>query len=190
MATDLAAITQLLAAWRAGDPTAVNRLMPLVYGELRTIARQRRRGRGDHTLQTTALVHETYLKLSKQSHLMVHDRSHFFAVAAKAMRQITVDYARKRLSDKRGGGAAVEAIDDVDVPASETPSVIVALDAALERLAQLDELLSRIVELRYFGGLSVEETAEVLKCSPRTVKRGWRKARALLHAELAASDGG
>jgi len=189
MATDPAAITQLLAAWRAGDPAAADRLMPLVYGELRAIARNRRRSRGDQTLQTTALVHETYLKLSKHSHLMAHDRSHFLAIAAKAMRQITVDYARKRLSDKRGGGARMVAIDDVDVPASERPSAIVALDTALEQLAQLDEQLGRIVELRYFGGLSVQETADVLECSPRTVKRGWRKARALLHAELAESAG-
>jgi RNA polymerase sigma factor (TIGR02999 family) len=184
MATDATDITQLLAAWRDGDRNAIDRLMPLIYGELRAIARRRFRDHRDHTLQTTALVHETYLKLAKQSHLIVHDRHHFLAVAARAMRQLTVDYARKRLSNKRGGGVVLVPIEDVDLPASDRPSAIVALDGALERLMQLDEELARIVELRYFGGLSVEETAAVLQCSPRTVKRGWRKARALLHADL------
>jgi RNA polymerase sigma factor (TIGR02999 family) len=183
MATD-ATITELLAAWRGGDRGAIDRLMPLVYDELRALARHRFRQRGDQTLQTTVLVHEAYLKLAQHSQLAVNDRQHFFALAAKAMRQLTVDYARRRAAAKRGGGAEVVAADDVALPGVERAEQIVALDEALERLARLDETLSRIVELRYFGGLSVEETAEVLGCSDRTVKRGWRKARALLHAEL------
>ncbi len=184
MPTDTTTITQLLAAWRAGDRQAIGRLMPLVYDELRALARHRLRHRGDQTLQTTVLLHEVYLKLAQHSQLAVNDRQHFFALAAKAMRQLTVDYARRRASSKRGGGAELVPADEVAVPAVERAEQIVALDAALERLSQLDETLSRIVELRYFGGLSVEETAEVLGCSDRTVKRGWRKARALLHAEL------
>jgi len=184
MATDPTTITHLLAAWRGGDRQAVDQLMPLVYEELRALARHRLRNSRDQTLQTTVLVHEVYLKLAQHSRLAVNDRQHFFALAARAMRQLTVDYARRRAAAKRGGGAELVAADDVAVPGVERADEIVALDAALERLARLDETLSRIVELRYFGGLSVEETAEVLGCSARTVKRGWRKARALLHAEL------
>jgi RNA polymerase sigma factor (TIGR02999 family) len=184
MATDETTITELLAAWRHGDRDAVNRLMPLVYQELRAIARRRAAGQNDLTLQTTSLVHETYLKLTKHSRLAVHDRQHFFALAAKAMRQLSVDYVRRRTADKRGGGAQAVAIEDVQLPAAERGEEIVALDAALERLEELDAPLARIVELRFFAGLSVEQTAEVVGCSARTVKRDWRKARALLHADL------
>lgn len=177
-------MTQLLAAWRGGDRNAVDELMPLVYDELRALARRQRRGREDGTLQTTALVHEAYLKLSRHSRLVVQDRQHFFALAAKAMRQLIVDHARRRVATKRGGQARLVALDNVDVPAVTRAADIVALDQALERLEDLDEPLSRMVELRFFAGFSVEETAEILGCSPRTVKREWRKARALLHAEL------
>jgi RNA polymerase sigma factor (TIGR02999 family) len=187
MATDALSITELLAAWRGGDPEAIDRLMPLVYNELRTLARYRLRSNRDQTLQTTALVHEVYLKLAQHSQLLVHDRQHFFALAARAMRQLTVDYARRRAAEKRGGGARLVPADDVALPAVDRAEQIVALDGALDRLARIDEPLSRIVELRYFAGLSVEETAEVLGCSERTVKRGWRKARALLHADLTAN---
>ena len=184
MAPNETDITSLLAAWRGGDRDAMNRLMPLVYDELRAIARGRGvRARPDDTLQTTALVHEAFLKLAGRSGLAVHDRHHFFALAARAMRQLAVDYARRQAAEKRGGG--VVGADDVDrIPAVERAPDVVALDEALERLASLDESLSRIVELRYFAGLSVEETAQVLGCSARTVKRDWRKARALLHADL------
>jgi RNA polymerase sigma factor (TIGR02999 family) len=183
--SDAPGITQLLAAWRDGDRGAVDRLMPLVYDELHAIARgQGLRAGADRTLQTTALVHEAYLKLANRSRLAVQDRHHFFAIAAKAMRQLAVDYARKRSADKRGAGVTLVVVDEVDVPAVERAPDIVALDEALERLARIDEPLSRLVELRYFAGLSVEETAQVLGCSARTVKRDWRKARALLHADL------
>lgn len=185
MAPNETDITSLLAAWRGGDRDAMNRLMPLVYDELRAIARGRGvRARPDDTLQTTALVHEAFLKLAGRSGLAVQDRHHFFALAARAMRQLAVDYARRQAAEKRGGGV-VGAVEDVDrIPAVERAPDVVALDEALERLASLDESLSRIVELRYFAGLSVEETAQVLGCSARTVKRDWRKARALLHADL------
>ena len=185
-------ITTLLAEWRGGDRDAIRRLMPLVYDELRAIAR----GRGIHarpedTLQTTAVVHEAFLKLANRSGLQVQDRHHFFAIAAKAMRQLAVDYARRQAAGKRGGGAAQGTIDDLElVAAPERSADVIALDEALDRLARLDEWLSRIVELRYFAGLSVEETARVLGCSDRTVKRDWRKARALLHADLTAGRHG
>jgi RNA polymerase sigma factor (TIGR02999 family) len=184
MATDVTAISHLLAAWREGDRDAAHQLIPLVYNELHAMAHRQFRGRNDGTLQTTALVNEVYLRLAKHSCLEVEDRHHFFALAAKVMRQLIVDYARKRVSTKRGGQAAVVALEDLELPVTTRAPEIVALDHALDRLAQLDESLSRIVELRFFVGLSVEETAEVLGCSPRTVKREWRKARALLHADL------
>jgi RNA polymerase sigma factor (TIGR02999 family) len=187
MATE-ATITQLLAAWRHGNRDAIHQLMPLVYQDLRAIARRQFGGRKDGTLQTTALVHEAYLKLAKHSHLSVQDRHHFFALAAKAMRQLVVDHARKRLADKRGGQVPVVTLDDVNVAVMSRAAEIVALDDALDRLEQLDESLAKIVELRFFAGLSVEETANVVGCSPRTVKREWRKARAILHAELAGDD--
>lgn len=185
-------ITALLAEWRGGDRDAIRRLMPLVYDELRAIAR----GRGIHarpedTLQTTAVVHEAFLKLADRSRLQVEDRHHFFAIAAKAMRQLAVDYARRRAAAKRGGSAAPGTIDDLElIAAPERSAEVLALDDALDRLARLDEWLSRIVELRYFAGLSVEETAQVLGCSDRTIKRDWRKARALLHADLTAGRHG
>ena len=185
MSADETDVTELLTAWRRGDRAAIHRLMPLVYDELRAIARGRGvRARPDDTLQTTALVHEAFVKLAGRSRLAVQDRHHFFALAAKAMRQLAVDYARRQAAEKRGGGV-VASVDDVDrIPAVEPEPDVLALDEALGRLASLDESLSRIVELRYFGGLSVEETAQVLGCSARTVKRDWRKARALLHADL------
>jgi RNA polymerase sigma factor (TIGR02999 family) len=178
------AITELLAAWRGGDRGAVDRLMPLVYEQLRALAHRQVSGRNGRTLQTTALVHEAYLKLARHSHLVIQDRHHFFAVAAKAMRQLVVDHARRRLAEKRGGRLQPISIDVVGLPDGERAAELVALDEALNRLSQLDESLSRVVELRFFAGFSVEETATVLGCSPRTVKRNWRKARALLHAEL------
>src|SRR5262245_1040448 len=188
MVTDASTITQLLAAWRAGDRDAVHHLMPLVYSELRAMAHRQVGGRRDGTLHATAIVHEAYFKLARHSRLAVADRHHFFALAATVMRQVIVDYARKRLASKRGGQLPVVALDDVDVPAATRAAEIVALDHALDRLAQLDESLSRLVELRFFAGLSVEETADVLGCSPRTVKRDWRKARALIHAALTSES--
>ena len=188
MVTDSSTITNLLAAWRAGDPDAVHQLMPLVYNQLRAMAHRQFRGRRDGTLQTTAIVHEAYLKLAGHSRLAVQDRHHFFALAAKAMRQLIVDNARKRLASKRGGQLHIVDVEDLEVPVATRAAEIVALDHALDGLAQLDESLSRLVELRFFAGLSVEETAGVLGCSPRTVKREWRKARALIHAALTSES--
>lgn len=182
----MADITELLAAWREGDREAIRELMPLVYDELRALARRQAAG-GSETLRTTALVHEAYLKLARHSHLAVQDRQHFFALAAKAMRQLVVDHARRRTAVKRGGAAGAVSLDEAQIPHQARAAEIIALDEALDRLASLDEALSRVVELRFFAGLSVEETAGVLDCSPRTVKREWRKARALLHADLARS---
>jgi RNA polymerase sigma factor (TIGR02999 family) len=178
-------VTELLAAWRAGDRDAAGRLMPLVYDELRRIARRRVAG-PDQTLQTTGLVHEAYLKLAEHSRLAVQDRHHFFALAARAMRQLVVDHARRRAAAKRGGDVRMVALDDLPVPVDDRADEMLALDEALDRLSTLDATLSRIVELRFFAGLSVEETADALDCSTRTVKREWRKARAFLHHELAS----
>jgi RNA polymerase sigma factor (TIGR02999 family) len=177
-------VTELLAAWRGGDRDAIERLMPLVYDELRTVARRQLGGRGDETLRTTALVHEAYLRFARRTQLSVKDRHHFLAIAAKAMRQIVVDHARRRAAAKRGGPVHVLSLEDRDIPVHVHAAEIVALDQALEHLAALDESLTRVVELRFFAGLSVEETAAALECSPRTVKRDWRKARAFLHREL------
>ncbi|MGH7560896.1 MAG: sigma-70 family RNA polymerase sigma factor [Gemmatimonadales bacterium] len=173
-------ITALLAALREGDRTALDRLFPLVYGELRERAhRQLAHRRPGDTLSTTALVHEGYLKLAGSSHQSYHDRIHFFAVASRAMRQILVDYARRATAAKRDGGRAVSLEPDRigDPGRSEE---LLALDEALDSLERLDPRLARTVELRFFGGLSVEETADVMEVSPRTVKRDWRKARAFL----------
>ena len=189
MASDPSTITSLLAAWRDGDRDAVHQLMPCVYSELRAMAHRQFRGRNDATLQPTAIVHEAYAKLERHSRLSVQDRHHFFAIAAKVMRQLVVDHARKRVANKRGGQLRMVTLDDVDVAAPTRAPDIVALDRALDRLARLDESLSRLVELRFFAGLSVEETADVLGCSSRTVKRDWRKARALIYAELTADNG-
>jgi RNA polymerase sigma factor (TIGR02999 family) len=176
-------ITGMLFAWRDGDRGALDRLLPLVYRELRALARRRRRGRAGETMDTTALVHEAYLRLVDQTRAQIRDRGHFFAVAARAMRQIAVDHARARLADKRGGGRALS-LSDVDPPEAPRAEDIVAVDEALHRLEQIDERLPELVELRFFAGLSVEETAAALGLSPRTVKRDWRRAKALLYLTL------
>jgi RNA polymerase sigma factor (TIGR02999 family) len=179
-------VTQLLIAWRQGDPTALDALVTLVYDELRSLARaQVRRGGPEQSLGATGLVHEVYLKLVDHSRLEVRDRGHFFALAARAMRQVLVDRARRRSADKRGGEAIVEAANDDDIPAPPEPTEdLLALDEALARLEGLDPRLVRLVEMRFFAGLSVEDTAEALDISPRTVKRDWQKARAVLHRDL------
>ncbi|PYT18195.1 MAG: RNA polymerase subunit sigma-70 [Acidobacteria bacterium] len=177
-------ITGLLIAWRGGDRDSFDRLFPLVYGELRLLARrQRRRAAHEPGLDTTGLIHEVYLRLVDQSRAEVQDRHHFFALAAKAMRHILVDDARHRGALKRGGAADPVTLDD-GVAAVERGSELMAVDEALARLEAADPRLGRIVELRFFGGLSVEETAETLDLSPRTVKRDWQKARAFLYHEL------
>jgi RNA polymerase sigma factor (TIGR02999 family) len=178
-------ITGLLMAWRAGDGSVVDQLLPLVYEELRGIAhRQLSRERPDRTLGTTALVHEAYLKLVDQTRAQWVDRAHFFAVAAGAMRRILVDYARRHQALKRGGAPAVVSLSDAALVAEERAEILVALDEALTRLAAIDPRMSRVVECRFFGGLTEEETAAALGVTPRTVQRDWVKAKGWLHHQL------
>jgi RNA polymerase sigma factor (TIGR02999 family) len=187
---DTDSITELLELWRGGNSEAARTLVPLVYQQLRVIARRQLGGRQSQTLNTTALVHEAYLKLERRSRLSLENRNHFFAVAAKAMRQLLVDHARRRAADKRGGHADIVTIDDTDLPVAARAEELIDLNSALDRLSEVDEPLARLVELRFFAGLSVEETAAALNCSPRTVKRDWRKARAFLYRELTDGKAG
>jgi RNA polymerase sigma factor (TIGR02999 family) len=177
-------VTLLLAAWRNGDQEALNKVMPLVYAELHRIAR-RAWGQQQHnnTLQPTALINEAYLKLAHVENASFTDRCHFFAVASSAMRQILVNHAKGRLTGKRGGAHAHVSIDDVQ-PVHQEAAEIVALHEALEALQAVDPRKSKIVEMRYFGGLSVEETAEALGISVRTVNRDWSLARSWLIREM------
>ena len=179
-------VAQLLADWAAQDPKALDRLVPLVYDELRRLAHYYMHGeRAAHTLQTTALVNEVYLRLAGIKGLQWRDRAHFFAMAGTLMRRVLVDYARQQKRDKRGGGVSVIPLEGHAIAAA--PSVdIEALDEALQRLARADPQQCRIVELRFFGGLSIEETAEALSISPATVKRDWTTAKTWLHNELTA----
>ena len=176
-------ITGLLLAWRAGDQAAVDRLFPLVYEELRHIAhRQLGRERSDHTLSTTALVHEGYLKLVDQRRARWEDRAHFFAVAAQAMRRILVSYARRHRADKRRG--EMVQLEDVVALADDRADLLLALDEALTQLSEVDERLARVVDCRFFGGLTEEETAEALGVTARTVRRDWVKAKGWLNQAL------
>lgn len=178
-------VTDLLLAWSEGDVSALNRLMPIVERELRRLARYHmRQEQNVHTLQTTALVNELYLKLVDQRQARWHNRNHFFAVAAQLMRRILVDHARRQTRVKRGGGVIPIPLDDVAVLSHEKSAELLALDEALEKLAVLDPLKARIVELRHFGGLTVEETAEVLKISGITVMRHWSLAKNWLRREV------
>jgi RNA polymerase sigma factor (TIGR02999 family) len=178
-------ITAHLQAWSAGEATAREALFPLVYEELRRIARrQLRNERIGHTLDTTALVHEAYLKLIDQTRADFTDRSHFFAVASNAMRRILVDYARRYLADKRGGAPRRVSLSDDMLVAEERADTLLAVDEALNELARIDPRLSRVVECRFFGGLTDEETAEILGVTSRTVRRDWTKAKAWLHKML------
>lgn len=178
-------VTRLLISWRGGDRDAPRELFALLYQELRRLARaQLRRHRPQDSLATTGLVHEAYVKLADQSRLDLRDHAHFLALASRAMRQIVVDHARRRGALKRGAGAIGTVLDEGAVVAEARAGEILALDEALVRLEDLDERLSRIVEMRFFAGLSVEETAGALGVSERTVKRDWQKARAFLYAEL------
>jgi RNA polymerase sigma factor (TIGR02999 family) len=178
-------ITQLLLSWRNGDQAALAELMPVVYDELKRLALGHLRNeRPNHTLQATALVHEVYLQLVDQRQVSWQNRAHFFGAAAELMRRILVDHARARRAAKRGGSAyRVSLSAALDAPAQPALDVV-ALDEALNRLAALDPLQSRLVELRFFGGLSIEATAEVLGISPATVKRHWQTAKAWLYREL------
>ena len=178
-------LTQLLVAWSDGDREALDKLTPLVYEELRRLARRdMRRERPDHTLQTTALVNEAYLRLVDQRSVRWRGRTHFFAIAARLMRRVLIDHARANRRDKRGGGAVKVALDEATTAGRERAVELLALDEALTALGEIDERKSRIVELRFFGGLSVEEIAEVVGVSPDTVTREWRRARAWLHHEI------
>jgi RNA polymerase sigma factor (TIGR02999 family) len=178
-------VTRLLVAWGNGDRAALDRLMPLVHTELRRLARHYiSRERPGHTLQSTALVNEAYLRLVEQESMRWENRTHFFGIAAHLMRQILVDHARSRQAAKRGGGQYRLSLSRVDRSASAPDLDLLALDEALGRLEALDPQKSRIVELRYFGGLGIEETAEVIGISPATVKRDWSMARAWLRSEL------
>jgi RNA polymerase sigma factor (TIGR02999 family) len=170
---------------RSRDGGGVDALFPLVYDELSRIAhRQLGRFRPGETLNTSALVHDAYLRLVDQTHAGWADRAHFFATAARAMRFIVVDYARQRSAEKRGGGASLLRLDEVDVPIQEQAGLLVGLDETLTRLATVDARMAKIVELRFFGGLTEVETAEVLGVTDRTVRREWLKAKAWLHCEL------
>lgn len=178
-------VTQLLVSLGSGDRSALDRLMPLVYMELRRLARSKLGSeRADHTLNTTALVHEAYIKLADQQRINWQSRAQFFALASQAMRRILVDYARRRNAAKRGGNAVIS-IREADSVASEVRAdALVALDESLQRLAEIDPRQSQIVECRFFGGLSIEETADVVGVSTATVKREWAVARAWLFREL------
>jgi RNA polymerase sigma factor (TIGR02999 family) len=178
-------ITQMLLAWSNGDQAALEALMPLVYNELRKVAARHLRGqRPGHTLQTTALVNEAYLRLIDASQVRWQNRAHFFAVSAQLMRRILVDFARSRNYQKRGGGAERVSLDEAMAVAPERGADLLALDEALARLQALNPRQAQVVELRYFGGLSEEETAEALKISVRTVRRDWNFARVWLYREL------
>lgn len=178
-------VTSLLVAWSEGDEAAFTELVPRVYAELHRLAHHHMRGeRRDATLQTTALVNEAYLRLVDTTRIRWESRGHFLAVAAQAMRRILVDAARAREADKRGGSTPDLPIDDLPLAAPEPSRSLVALNEALNALAAVDERKSRVVELRYFGGLSVAETAAVLHVSVETVHRDWRVAKAWLHREL------
>lgn len=182
-------VTQLLVAWGDGDRAAGDKLLPIVYAELhrRATAAMRRENDG-HTLQATALVHEAYMRLIDQRQIEWQNRAQFFGVAAQLMRRILIDHAREHLAEKRGGGAVPITLSGVDaLPGDDTAIEVLALNDALERLSSLDARQARLVELRYFGGLNIEETAEALDVSPATVKREWATARAWLKRELAGS---
>ncbi len=183
-------VTVLLAELTKGNKEAASKLVPLVYDELRRLAGgYMRRERADHTLQATALVHEAYLKLVEQRSVDWQSRAHFFGIAAQVMRRILVDHARGHLREKRGGGQREVPLDEALVFAPEQSEELIKLDAALERLTEIDPRQGRIVELRFFGGLTVEQTAELLGISPKTVKRDWSMAKAWLHGEVRQTDG-
>jgi RNA polymerase sigma factor (TIGR02999 family) len=182
-------VTQLLLAWNGGDQAALESLIPLVYEELRKVARRyMRRERTGQTLQTTALVNEVYLRLIDATNVKWQDRAHFFAISARMMRRILVDFARRRQQQKRGGEINIVSLEEALPVSSQKTADLVGLDEALKQLAAFNARQSEVVELRYFGGLSEEEVAEVLKISVRTVRRDWRLARAWLYRELSQNE--
>jgi RNA polymerase sigma factor (TIGR02999 family) len=189
MTTSSREVTRLLLDWKSGDQGALDKLMPLVYDELHHLAdRYLRRERPDHTIQATALVNEAFIKLIEQKEVQWQNRAHFFGIAAQLMRRILVDHARARYAEKRGGeGYKLSLNEAIGLPEKRDLD-LVALDDALNSLASRDERKSKIVELRFFGGLTIEETAEVLGISLDTVKRDWRMARAWLYSEISKED--
>jgi RNA polymerase sigma factor (TIGR02999 family) len=190
MSADSESVTRLLQDWGKGDQQALEELLPLIYSELRRLAHNfLYRERPGHTLQTTALVHEAYLRLIDQRDARWQNRAHFFALAAQAMRRILIDSARRHAALKRGGPAENLSLDEAASISVEPDASLLALDEALDALAELDPRQSRIVELRYFGGMTIEETAEVLETSPATIKREWAMARAWLHQSLTEHPG-
>ena len=189
MATDSHTVTKMLAEWSdSGDREALDRLMPIIYDELRhQAARYLQRERDDHTLQTTALVHEAYVRLIDQVNVRWQNRAHFYAIAAEMMRRILVDHARKRSAAKRGGHTMKVTLNEALHASDEQNLDLIAVDEALSRLASIDQQQAKVIELRFFGGLNVEETAEVLGISERTVKRDWSVAKAWIRRELRVS---
>ena len=182
-------MTELLIEWSNGDQSALEKLMPLVHEELRRLAhRYMRRERRGHTLQTTALVNEVYLRLVDQKGISFESRAHFFGIAARAMRQILVEYARQRSALKRGGAMERVALEEAALVTDKPSAELIALDEALSELAEFDERLSRMVELRFFGGLSVKETAEVMRVHPNTIVRDWSMAKAWLRRRLTRGE--
>ncbi len=180
-------VTHLLRAWSEGDQAALERLIPLVHAELHLLAkRYMRHEHAGHTLQTTALIHEAYLRLIDARQVRWENRAHFFAISARLMRQVLVDFARQRGYQKRGGASRRVSLDEALVVSQVRDEDLVALDEALSALAEIDERKSRVVELRFFGGLTEEETAEALKVSPKTVRRDWRLAKSWLRRWLSA----
>lgn len=183
-------VTSLLVRWGGGDREALDALTPLVYNELRKLAKSYlRRERLDHTLEGTALVHEAYLRLINQRNMEWRNRNHFFALAAELIRRILVDHARAKISNKRGGASVKLSLDEAVAPAGEKDLNLIALDDALKALEKADAQQSRIVELRYFAGLTIEETADVVEVSPATVKREWATAKAFLKREMLRNGG-
>lgn len=179
-------VTRLLSAMRGGDRAAFDRVWGILYQELRELARKQRHRPGA-TLDTTALVHETYLKLSRRDRLDIADKGHFFALAVRVMRQLLVDLAREHAAQKRGGGAVRLSLDEVAVAIEDQADVVLSLDQALSRLDEFNERWARVVECRFFGGLSEHETADVLGLTLRTVQRDWKKSRAWLRGQLESS---
>ena len=178
-------VTQLLVNWSQGDQGALEQLMPLVYGELRRLASSYlRRERSNHTLQSTALVHEAFMRLVKQQDVQWRNRAHFYAIAAQMIRRILVDYARSQHADKRGAGAVKLELDEAMAVPHQPEIDLLGLNDALDQLAELDPRQSRVVELRFFAGLSIEETAEVMHLSPASIKREWNTARAWLFRQM------
>jgi len=179
------AVTRLLLQWTDGDANALDQLLPLVYDELRRLAQSYlRKENVGHTLQSTALVHEAYLRLIDQRNVSWQNRSHFFGIAAQMMRRVLVDHARAHNAAKRGSGGIKVTLEEGLVAAEQRDVNVIALDGALNKLAEIDPQQSRIVELRFFAGLSIEDTAELLKISPATVKRDWAMAKAWLYGEM------